>query len=42
LTEAGTPQQAVTITLSKEEAEQLKTFLSALPKLNELVSQLEP
>lgn len=41
MTEAGTPQQAVTITLSKEEAEQLKTFLSALPKLNELVSQLE-
>jgi len=42
LSEASSPQQVITITLSKDEAEQLRTFLSALPKLNELIKRLEP
>lgn len=42
MSEASSPQQVITITLSKDEAEQLRTFLSALPKLNELIKRLEP
>jgi len=42
LSEASSPQQPITITLSKDEAEQLRTFISALPKLNELIKRLEP
>lgn len=37
----GEPQQPVTITLSKEEAEQLRAFLTMLPRLNGLVNRLE-
>lgn len=42
MSEASSPQQPITITLSKDEAEQLRTFISALPKLNELIKRLEP
>ena len=42
MSEASSPQQVITITLSKDEAEQLRTFISALPKLNELIKRLEP
>lgn len=42
MSESSGTKQAVTVTLSKDEAEQLRTFLSSLPKLNELIKRLEP